>query len=75
MKHKNTLSDLISDKDFTTLQERGLLNKVAVRNYVIQKRYFELVKMYGQSEALLMILPEYPELKPHTLLRYIYKPK
>jgi hypothetical protein len=39
----NPIVDLIDDETYETLNSRGLLNKKAVQNYQVQKRFDQLI--------------------------------
>ncbi len=69
----NLLSDLVSDDVFQTLQEQGLLNDKAIRDYHIRKSFKEFRKDMSTSEAIEKLQQLYPYLQFDTLRKIVYQ--
>lgn len=69
----NLLSDLVSDDVFHTLQEQGLLNDKAIRDYHIRKSFKEFRKEMSTSEAIEKLQQLYPYLQFDTLRKIVYQ--
>lgn len=69
----NLLSDLVSDDVFQTLQEQGLLNDKAIRDYHIRKSFKEFRKDMSTSEAIEKLQLLYPYLQFDTLRKIVYQ--
>ena len=69
----NLLSDLVSDDVFQTLQEQGLLNDKAIRDYHIRKSFKEFRKEMSTSEAIEKLQQLYPYLQFDTLRKIVYQ--
>lgn len=69
----NLLSDLVSDDVFHTLQEQGLLNDKAIRDYHIRKSFKEFRKDMSTSEAIEKLQLLYPYLQFDTLRKIVYQ--
>ena len=68
----NPISDLISDKQFEALGDRGLLNDVEVRNIEIKRR-FKAYKKCGMSSGIAIIeLMEHYHLGKKSIEMIIY---
>lgn len=71
--NKNTLPEILTDSEFNNLMKFRLLNKTAIRDYKIRKKYQELRKEYSRQESYQMISLEYPMLSPDSIRKIIYK--
>lgn len=58
---ENPLIDLIDDETFETLNSRGLLNKKAIQNYQVQKRFDQLIEEgYVLKDSIAILQKEFP---------------
>jgi len=63
---ENPLSDLLTDEQYEKV--KPFLSELAIRDYVIQKKYKELrAQKTGSGDAIDMLREEYPYLQWDTL--------
>ncbi len=71
-KTRNPLADLIDDTTYVKLQEFGLFNEKAVRDYRIRKMYRELRASMNAGDAIDAIRERYPYLQFDTVRKIVY---
>lgn len=70
----NPLSDLISDEVYATLNEHGLIDEKAVRDYIIRKRFKDLrAGKLSAGDAIDALRGEYPYLQFDTIRKIVYQ--
>lgn len=73
MEEKNLLSDLVPDDIYYTLQEYGLFDEKALRDYHIRKTFKEFRKQMGTTQSIEKLQNLYPYLQFDTLRKIVYK--
>ncbi len=72
----NPLSDLINDKTFFLLRERGLINEKSVRDYEIRSKFLQLRKnKISATEAITILRDDYSYLQYDTIRKIVYQIK
>ncbi len=72
-KSQNLLAGLIPDDVFETLQEHGLLDEKAIRDYHIRNIYKEFRRTMTTAIAIEKIQQLYPYLQFDTIRKLVYK--
>jgi hypothetical protein len=74
-KLENPVSDIISDEIYELLQNRGLINERAVRDYQIRKKFKSLrAQKYRTGDAIDALREEYPYLQFDTIRKIVHNP-
>ncbi len=72
----NPIHHIVSDELFATLESLNLLNRKALRDLEIKRRYQELRKDdFRSGDAIEQLLHEYPYLQFDTVRKIIYSVK
>lgn len=71
--NQNVLSDLVSDDIFYTLQEYGLFDEKAIRDYHIRKSFKRFREDMSTNQAIEKLQQLYPYLQFDTLRKIVYK--
>ncbi len=69
----NVLSDLVSDEIYYALQEHGLFDEKAIRDYHIRKSFKEFRKTMNTTFAIEKLQQLYPYLQFDTLRKIVYR--
>lgn len=69
---QNLLAGFLTDKQYFTLLKAGFFNPTALRNRYIYLRYHNLKQTLTASDAIDILMEEFPELSFDSLKKIIY---
>ncbi len=69
----NVLSDLVPDEIYYALQEHGLFDEKAIRDYHIRKSFKEFRQSMSTNQAIEKLQQLYPYLQFDTLRKIVYR--